>query len=552
MREFLDLANNPLFVKHVRSRLRRSSVLPGMIVIGFLSICILILDAQMKKENAGQTGPILFFILQSLILMLIGGSQVASAVAHVKDSGIIDFHRVTPVPASVQTIGFLLGAPIRELVLYSMTLPFSFFCAANGDVGIVNWCKLLLVQLGLAILYYGLAFVTGLSSKSGKGASGRFVAVIVGLNVLSTTVLFPNGVYGPTLLTPAPVFWEVFIKKEEERAKKRINQQMQQQQMQFPPNQKGGPPFGQPQQQQQQRPFLDETREITFFSAPLPIVVQSLLFQWTFLAFLFIAASRRMRSNRLPLYSKPYAILFMTCISFLTLGSVWDAPTLLLVLGSVYFLTFCAIMLTSSITVPLGEAVKGMQRARKLSGSHVPLWSDLSTNKFAVFLFGVIIALTVSLGVLLAPQPPWKGVVQVKETFAPWPPLVTGILTLFTFGYSMQYMQLALNRRAPSFFALLIFSLWLAPLIIGGIMASADLPASQLLWSICTIFGIALAGGMWVQNFDAIVLQLAAIVPSAVLTVVFGLLLINEERKLRQNVVTEHSAKRRKSIDYDE
>ena len=53
MREYLDLANNPLFVKYVRSRLRRAALLPALIIVGFLSIGIVVLDERLFKGDGG-------------------------------------------------------------------------------------------------------------------------------------------------------------------------------------------------------------------------------------------------------------------------------------------------------------------------------------------------------------------------------------------------------------------------------------------------------------------------------------------------------------------
>ena len=51
MREFLDLGNNPHFVKFVRSRLRKATVLPGLIIVGFLCLGIIIINEEMIKPD---------------------------------------------------------------------------------------------------------------------------------------------------------------------------------------------------------------------------------------------------------------------------------------------------------------------------------------------------------------------------------------------------------------------------------------------------------------------------------------------------------------------
>jgi hypothetical protein len=558
MREFFDLSSNPLFVRYVRSRLRRSAVLPGIVVVAFLSLCIVWINSQAKGPNNPNpdVGSQMFFWFQGILLVLIGGSQVASAIAQMKESGMIDFHRITPVPPAVQTIGIMVGAPIRELVLYVVTLPFALYLAIDGPIGVTNFAKLLLVQFGSTLMYYSLAMITGLTGGKARGASGRFVAILAGLNIMANS-FFSIGIYGPTLVTSMPVYREVFFDDEDAPANRRqaarrqaVQQQQAQQQQQF-----GGPKqnpnqaqFNQPQQQQPE----PKKPAVTFYGAPLPLVVQSLLFQASLLTFLFIGASRRIHSARLPLYTKPIALAFLTTLAALTLGSLWDAPTVFLTLGSIYFLVFCSILLTNSITPPLGDVVKGMQRARKLSGSRVPLWSDLAPNKFIVCLFAAVIAAAVSVGLLLAPQPPALGFIQLKNVFSPWPALLVGVLTVLTYGLSSQYFAVAFGRTSRSYFTLFIFFAWIVPVIVGIIALSADIEGGGYVLGISPVVGIAFAGAFGLPQINELAVKIASITPGAICAIMFLALLINEERKLHHDVEDEHAVRRRRKKDHVE
>jgi hypothetical protein len=549
MREFFDLANNPLFVKHLRSRLRRSAVLPGVIIVVFLSLCIIFLHSQAKKNNPNtDIGSHFFFWMQGFILVLLGGAQVASSIAQIKESGIIDFHRITPVPARIQTLGIMLGAPIRELILYVATMPFAIYLAIDGPIGITSFCKLLLVQLGSALMYYSLAMITGLTGAKARGATGRYVGILALVNFFAIK-LFIFGIYGPTLITTAPIYIEVFRLDEDDQ---QAQQQQAQQQRQFQggkgaqAQQFGGPNQGQPNQQiaaQKKRP------PITFYGLALPVVLQSLLFQGCLLTFLFIGASRRIHSARLPLYTKPMAVLFLIALAALTLGSLWDTPTLALTLGSVYFLTICAIMLTKSVTAPLGDVIKAMQRARKLSGLRVPIWSDLASNKFTAFFFACIIGATVSIGLLAAPQPPALGFIQIRHVFSPWPPLLVGVLTVLTYGFTSQYFALAFGKRAGSYFTLFVFFAWFTPIIVGILAISLDVDGGGYVLAISPIVGIAFSGAFGIPRIDEVVVKVCAIAPGAIFTIMFFVLLINEERKLLGEVVDEHAFRKRRKQD---
>jgi hypothetical protein len=261
---------------------------------------------------------------------------------------------------------------------------------------------------------------------------------------------------------------------------------------------------------------------------------------------MFIAASRRIRSARLPLYAKPIALLFFGCIAVLTLGSVWEGSRMLQVLGMVYFLSMCAMVLTSSVTPPLGEVVKGMQRAWKMSGSRVPPWSDLATNKFVVLLFGAILAATTALCIAVAPNLPLPPRMVLQHEFQPWPSLAVGVAVIFAFGFSLQYFQLVADRRANAFMAILVVFGWLMPLMAGALLTNVNEDMSNVVMAISPISGIANAGAVSIDNTDLETIQVAAIAPWALLGLLFGLLLFNEERKRRDRIQTEHGDRPRR------
>ena len=124
--------DNPVLVKHVRSRLRPGQALPWAAIVLVLSACI----AWGGHESAwfgNATAVILQLGLQILILALIGSNQINASLGGARESGILAFHRVTPLPPSVVALGFFLGAPIREYLLAAVTLPFALFAAYHID-----------------------------------------------------------------------------------------------------------------------------------------------------------------------------------------------------------------------------------------------------------------------------------------------------------------------------------------------------------------------------------------------------------------------------------
>ena len=88
--------DNPIFVKHLRSRLRVQAVVSAIVVVQALCLCIAWAGFQLKGfDNGTAFGWLLF--LQVIIIVAVGGAQAASAVSGARTSGILDFHRVSPL-----------------------------------------------------------------------------------------------------------------------------------------------------------------------------------------------------------------------------------------------------------------------------------------------------------------------------------------------------------------------------------------------------------------------------------------------------------------------
>ncbi|MEN6404441.1 MAG: hypothetical protein ABFD94_21035, partial [Armatimonadia bacterium] len=104
---------NPLFTKHVRARLRPQQLYPMVIVIGVLCLFSLWGTYSTDSYKDGMLFSILLLI-QGGLLLLVGTSEIANAVAGARHSGMLDFHRISPQSPVATAAGFILGAPIRE------------------------------------------------------------------------------------------------------------------------------------------------------------------------------------------------------------------------------------------------------------------------------------------------------------------------------------------------------------------------------------------------------------------------------------------------------
>ena len=471
---------NPLLVKHLRSRLRLQQLVPAVFAVVIVAACILWWSSVTSRAYEDGVTFYGLLLVQGALLLLVGTSEVASAVANAKDTGTLDFHRISPQPPVATAIGFILGAPIREYVLVAATLPFSLFAACMGPPGPFGWLVTLAVLLASGLLFHTLAALSGVTSNKPRGAGAWVILLILILHCSGTAL--QSG-----LLTAVPTVISLMEK----------------------------------------RPELN-IRD-SFLGLKLPYAALSLLHILPVLAFLFIAVVRRMRSERAPVYSKPEAMAFHATIGLLVLG---DVAGLVITeirsfaeMTTMYILTLAALLLTLAVTPSAGEFAKGVRRARKLGLPQVPLWSEWAANWLPV---GVFCGLTAVLA-LVAGVTAMSG----EEGVAPvrlFGPLVVAMATIASFGSARQFFGLQFRKAGGTYFALFIFLVWIVPLLVGYVAQESGVKngGAELILGITPVVGIGM-GNTTDKPQDLIGIA-SAIVASLVLAGIFIPLRLQAER----------------------
>ena len=322
------LFDNPIIVKHLRSRLRRAKVVPEVIAIvclcGALTWIALANAAGGAEANgffAGTTMSSTLWCLLAIVLVLLGAEQVGTAVSVARESGILDFHRISPIaPASV-TAGFFLGAPIREYCYAAIILPFLAINSALARTPAARFFDLLATLLVVTWLIHASQLLAALVSRRPR-ASARSITLL--LLVAAITA----GSTG--------------------------------------------------------RNWLASLESPTFFGVPLPRSVFLALHAGVATLFLLVAATRLMRDQRAPLLSKWQALSCMATVAALAVGCLWNAaprPALALLLPVI---VVAGILLCRPIAVTTGELLKGVRRARREGRSGSPILADASTSGWTV------------------------------------------------------------------------------------------------------------------------------------------------------------------------
>ncbi len=159
--------SNPVFVRYARSRLRPGILIPTALatVVGtsffFLLAYILARRVGWSVADAARLTLIPVFLIQGVLLMLGGAAGVAVGITREADEGIMDYQRLTPMPAGSKILGYLLGLPVRAWVLFGLTAPFTLFGAVAGQVPIGSLSKVYAVFFSSVLLYHLTGLVAG-------------------------------------------------------------------------------------------------------------------------------------------------------------------------------------------------------------------------------------------------------------------------------------------------------------------------------------------------------------------------------------------------------
>jgi hypothetical protein len=460
--------DNPLFVKHLRSRLRRAQFVPPAVIVGVICICISYAGYQLSWFKNGWAFGCLLTV-QGILLTIMGASQVASAVGGARESGILDFHRVSPVPPLAVTLGFFFGAPIREYALVGMTLPFTLICAADDSPAPRGVLESMVVLLLTSWILHALALLLSLSSKKPKAGTRGIIGIMI--------FLFVIGNSGRS--------W-------------RLGRAVS---------------------------FLAETATSQFYFLELPWLVAVLIYGLPVLFFLMLASVRKMRSERAHLLTKPQAIACMATFSFLLLGGLFGqaddpVPTLL----PVYMLAAFACVLMMTITPNLGEFTKGARRAEREGRRSIRWTSDMGLNRTAVFILSAF--------VLIVPTTAWYFIeaavpfqAQVWQSEAPnySISIATAVLTVAYFGLALQFFLLMAPKRGTSLMGMFILAIWILPLVFGSILSVSGAASefSSFVVSLSPVVGIAKSSNVvWQSGTTA--LQGAALCPALVFALLFN------------------------------
>ncbi|HAA53512.1 MAG TPA: hypothetical protein DCE42_02080 [Myxococcales bacterium] len=464
-----NIFRNPIFIKCARARLRWKQLIAWSIIMltttsfVFLAVFLNVVERGKSTELAAKGAFVPILVLQSIVMMFLGTSRVAAGMAQEKHSGTLNFQRLTPMSPISKIFGYLFGLPIREYVLFALTLPFMAVIVVYGKISLLKVLHFYGVFFSTVMLYHMFGMVSGMITPKVRWSSrlSNFAAVFF---VVSLYIFMPMlNRFGFTFLgfvTIFPTFYGIVMEELTQHRTGIARQKMIEE--------------------------LQRWQDVQFFSQPIHPTTYTLLIQGLLLLTCFVIMVRKWRQQHNHAFSKTYSLGLFAAFQLLLMGSLWPFLTQVRVFNrflkqigrlspetygmSMFYIFFflsgvMAFLLVHVVTPEWFTYIKGLRRAKKLGHSRILPRSDASSNLFYGLSF--IVMTWVSFWVLM------KLSASDGKIFLDMPPLSARVGLCCMFGTLIFAIMVLRELFGSKGFFFSLFVLWVVPFFVAVIVTSA-------------------------------------------------------------------------------
>ncbi|MEM7385374.1 MAG: hypothetical protein AAF514_10550 [Verrucomicrobiota bacterium] len=504
---------NPIIRRYARSRLRPQSFGIWLIIvlliagfIFFLGRSVAHYQANLEMFDAERAPLIPLFILQGVILFLLGTGQVAGGMTAEGDEGVLDYQRLAPMSPLAKVLGYLFGLPIREYLLCLATFPFTLWCLWKGGVRLDIAGQLYVTFFSSALLYHLTGLVSGTVVKNRRWA---FLVSMIIVFLLYTVIpqLAKFGLVYFRYFTVYPVFEDYLPYLLPQKAGAIVETYSR---------------------------LLPQAR---FFNIDLPQTVFTLVSQAMLVLTGIVMVWRRWHRHESHLLGKVWAVGLFAWTQILLLGNAlplieggrvfpsrefgkrlaafqtggWEPDRMEAVAMSGIFalVTLTLIMITTLMITPTRDTqIRGWRRARKLGNSRLPFFSDPATGFWAVLT--MVVCGTIGWSIFT------KAIVE-SHWFAgalPWSTYVAFALTLASGGLGFHAILEGQGGRQAT---LTVIFVGVVPIMLGIVIASTNdrfAPAATWITAMSPASGTLFAPGTTLPLAD-LPMEIAKAMPRA-------------------------------------
>jgi len=476
---------NPLILKGIRENLRFKHLIAAglfsLIVCSTVYLTAFLqgsegkfsVNPETKEWVKGEDSPVngarnaftFLLALQGFYLMFLGTGRVASITAEERESGLLDYQRMTPMNPLSKIVGYIFGIPSREYYMFLFTLPFLGHAIIAGELPWGNIIHLYSVFFCSVILYHLTAHAVGLVVPKPRAASWVSRIVVLGLYVVLPG-LGQAGISFLSFLTILPTYFGKIlpvIQKEGDHKKGDFDYESQ---------------------------ITDFWQDVPFFDFTISPTTFTFFMQGLLILALLVTGYRKWRNQALPALSKPSAFFIYSIFQFLLLGCLWTffdrgeasgligqelsanefyrkeerIMGLILVISIFFSLSVLFILCLINICCPNRHLyLKGIQRIAKFNLARIPRIADESSGLFLTLILAAITLFTYCLLISLAlDSEAW----ELTSTFHSLSLIPAAILMLAVI-YLQASRELWFNLGFWGFVGLLWITPLLASLVIG-------------------------------------------------------------------------------------
>jgi hypothetical protein len=466
-----ELWRNPIFLRYCRARLRPAalgvSCLLALLVSGFFFQIIRTFSesrTELSVADVERAPLVTLLVIQAVILFVLGTAQASGGMTAERDEGVIDYQRLLPMTPAAKVIGYLFGLPVRELVMFLCTMPFSLWCFIRGGVPFGVMASIYGVMASTTLLYHLTGLLTGTVVKNRRWAFLASIGLIFALY---------------TVVPQAAKFGLVFFKY------LTITPTIQDAMPQLVPRDIGAA-------LETGRRLFSEAR---FFNLDFPEAVFTWFSQACLIITFFVMLCRRWRDAGAHLCGKLWAAGFFLWVQILLLGNAlplidsgklfptqqfanysfilqgrawqpepWEAMAMILVYG---MLTLVLLWIMSALVTPRYETiVNGWRRALKHGRARLPVTADESNSTP----FVLVMALTGGGAWFLFAH----MIVESRWFPGHFAPPASGVWFLTALTTCALLHHLLMESRGPRAVLLALIFIVVVPLMLAAILMSAS------------------------------------------------------------------------------
>lgn len=461
------LSVNPIWQKCARARLRVPAIASWgavwLTITAFVSLMTYLSLTEQEMASPSDAAKAVLpaiFIIQAVILMMFGSGAVANGVAAEREEGLVDYQRMTPMSPTAKILGYLFGLPVREYVLFAMTLPFVIVAVVISNFNLLTLLHFYAVFFTSVWVYHMTGLAAGMVVPKPRWAQLFSMGIVAALYFI-----LPNlsrlGITFFEFLTIRPTLFGLIWQELPES-------------MRGPAEASG----------------IDSFRPVPLFGAQIHPTAYTLLVQGFMISVLWIVVWRKWRDETSHVLSKVTSLYAFGGVLMFLLASVWavivqeDAyrqifaafeesaimgprqpETLEILLFMSIMIVGAAYVLVIAATTPTRHTIyEGWRRARKHGRARLPINADASSSLPSGL---IMIALTVAAGASIVVLAGQNGYYRQGPSAASVLVLLAGLVGIGLFVQGLR------ERTSIRVFAVTTFLLWMVPLFTLMILFAA-------------------------------------------------------------------------------